>query len=148
TAVPQQDARAAVAGDIGIGPAVAVEVRRHRSQSVALAYRTHSGVLTYVFEAAVSPIVIESQPPIGQTARSAKHRNSAPDARRQRSGRRRLRGVELLISRHEQVQSAVAVIIEKRAARRPLAAGSAHTGTPSYSLEASIASVAIQLVAA
>src|SRR5262249_20259919 len=73
----------------------------------------------YVLELPITQVVIKNVLRPRQSARAAHHRDALPHARSPLSRRRRVRDVKVNVVCDHQVEQAVAVVIDKRAAGSP-----------------------------
>src|SRR5262249_28033391 len=96
-----------------------------------------------VFESVVTAIVIKGDIAKRQTAWTAEDGHSLPFTRRPRSRRRRLGRIELQVTRDDQIEMTVAIVIEKGTAVAPLTRA-ADPGPCGHVLEGALAIVAIE----
>src|SRR5262249_51727722 len=146
--VAKKNAGRGIAGDVEIGPAVFVQISGYGGKGVEIPYRADAGLLADVFESSVPAIVIEGCLSKRHAAGTAEDRHSFPFAIRSRAGQRRARQVECLVAGDEQVETAVAIVVEKRAAGTPFLAGPAHSGAAGDILKCALAVVPVQNVRA
>ncbi len=78
-----------------------------------------------VFEGAVAAIVVEDVLRRRQSSRAAHHRRALPDARRAVSRRRRGREIEVHVIGDDEIELAVAIVVNEGAAASPSLARSA-----------------------
>ena len=108
-----------VAGNVNVGPAVVVEIAGKRGEAVVGVGLRHSGCFADVGESAIAVVVIELAVRPLQAARTAHHRHPFPQASRAAARLGRVLRIEINVVRNEEVEAAVAVVIEKSAARGP-----------------------------
>ena len=83
------------------------------------------GFRGHVFKGAVAAVVVENVFRRRQSSRAAHHRRALPDARRTIARSRRRREIEVNIIRDNQVELAVAIVVNERATAAPRLARSA-----------------------
>ncbi|MFO0890856.1 MAG: hypothetical protein U0790_17135 [Isosphaeraceae bacterium] len=121
-AVAPEDIGLGVIGDEDVHPAVAVEVRREAAHAPAVP--RHARALGDVGEGTVAVVPVKD---VGQACELARHPvERAPGL--QISAERGLLRVESEVVRHEEVEVAVAVVVEEGGAEAP--EGTAHPGLP------------------
>ncbi len=108
-----------IAGDIDIGPAVVIEVRRNRGQSVAAAHFPDSGFGRNIRERAIAIVAIKQRGNGGEAARSAHHWKPFPGAVTIGPGHRGAGRIEIHVMRHEKIEQAIAIVIHPGAAGAP-----------------------------
>ena len=117
-----------VAGDIDVGPAVVIEIGDDHAQAVAAAGRQNAGLFGDVGERAVAVVVVERVVRRGQSARAADDHHALPFAILAAAGLRGLIQIEVHVVGDENIEVAVAIVIDKRAARAPARAGDRQAG--------------------
>ena len=115
-AVAKQQTRRHVARHIEVRPAVVVEIGADGLQGVAATGLQNAGRRRDVAKGSVELLMIEQVRGERQAARAAHHGNLFPDAVFALAGLGRLGEIEIDVVRDEQVQTAIAVIVEERAA--------------------------------
>ena len=123
-----ENAGRAVAGDENVGPAVFVEIERGDAEGIVAVGAVDVRFGRNVFKRAVAAIVIENVLRPRQATRPAHHRNALPDAGRTLAGRGRGRQIEVDIVRYDEIEPAVAVVVDEGAARAPGLARSGDAG--------------------
>ena len=114
-----QNRRGRVARDVDVDPPVAVEVGRRCGHGITAGHAGDARHRGHVGERAVA-VVVKQEVRIGrQPARAAVDRHTLPDAVGPAADFRRRREIEPEIVRHEQIDTAVAVVVDERAARSP-----------------------------
>ena len=121
-----QNARRAVARDENVGPAVIVVVERGDAERVVAVGLVDVGFRGDIFEGAVTAIVVKDVLRGRQSSRPAHHRRALPDARRAISRSGRGREIEVNIICNDEIELAVAIIVNESAARAPRFSRSAH----------------------
>ena len=154
-----EEARRGVAGDVDVGPSVVVEIRRRRPHPVGArgppvaADERHGGrpagmgdprLLRDVDERAVSAVAIEDVRAAGESLRPAGHGDLVVAAVGRVAGPRRPGRIEVHVARHEQVQMAVPVVVEKAAAGPPAVQRSRDPGLLGDVRERAVAVVAVE----
>ena len=117
--VAVEDTRGRVAGNVNIGPAVVIEVRRHRSKRVMARRLQDAGLLRHVGKRAVAVVVIQDVGRGGQAARPAIHRHALPVAVFSLARGRRVGKAKIHVVGHEEVEPPVFIVVEEAAARVP-----------------------------
>jgi len=117
--VAQQETRRRIAGNIEVGPAIVVEIRRYRGQRIASLRLDEPRRRRHVRECFIPVVAIEFQPARRQTARPAGNRHSLPVARGRFSQLRHRVQIEVHVVRHQQIQQSVAVVVHERAPGSP-----------------------------
>ena len=117
-----------VARNIDIRPAVVVVIERGNAKAMVAGCVLNAAGLADVLKLAVPQIVVEGVGCARQAAGSAEGRHPFPNAVACLAGSGRVCQVEVDIVRNHQVQLAIAIIVNKRAAGAPLLSGSGHSG--------------------
>src|ERR1035438_7733627 len=125
-----ENAGRAVAGNEDVGPAVLVEIDCGYAEGVVAVGVIDVGLGGDVFKRAIAAVVIEDVLRAGQSARAAHDGNAFPDAGRPLSGRRGGREIEVHVIRDDQIEAAVAVIVDECTARAPGLGAGAVWGLP------------------
>ena len=123
-----ENAGRAVAGDENVGPSIFVEVECRHAEGVVAFGAINVGFGGDVFKRAIAAIVIEDILRSGQTARPAHDGNPLPDASQTFPRRRRGRQIEIHIIGHNQIEAAIAIVVDECAARAPRLARSRDAG--------------------
>src|SRR5262249_58717373 len=90
-----------------------------------------AGFPGHVLERSIAAIVVERRAAKRQASGPAKHRQAFPLAVRRLAGKRSLGQIEILITGHQQIEVAIAIVIQKGTTRTPFlprATGSAALG--------------------
>ncbi len=144
----EEKAGGGVTGDIDFGPAVVIEIGSHGGHAVAALCLGDAGLLADIGEGTVAIVVIEGGNAGGQAARAAVDRNSFPIAVRVFAGLRNRFGVELEVVGDEEIEAAVAVVIDEGAAGAPTISGMKKSGLLRDIGEGAVAIVVIEDVLA
>ena len=143
--VAVQCARVRIVRDIEVDPAVVVEVERAHAQAVCALRARDPRLLGHIVERAVAGIVVQHVFATGQPRRAARHLDpfvaTQPRVRRGRGGQ-----IEIDVVGDEEVEPAVAIVIEERAAGAPACARAGKTRAAGHFFERPVCSVAIQPV--
>ena len=115
----KQQAGSGVAGHINIRPAIVVEIRGDHGHAVAAFARRYAGLPRDIRECAVAIVAIEGLRARRQAARTAIHGNTFPLAVRVLPGFGNGREVEIDIIGDKQIEMAVAIVVDQRAAGAP-----------------------------
>ena len=121
--VAEQQAGGGIAGDIDVRPAVVVEIRGHGGHPVAPVDRSRCPhALADIGERAVAVVVVQRERAraAGRAGRSSPECPSSCNSRFS-PGLRHVLQIEIQVVRHEQIQLAVAVVVDESAARSPSA---------------------------
>ena len=108
-----------VAGYVDIGPAIVIEIGRHGPQSIPAAGVEDARFLRDIGKSAVAVVVVERVMGRGQSLRAAHNWRAFPEAGRHLAGFWRPAQIQIDIIGDEDVQLAVAVVIQERAAAAP-----------------------------
>src|SRR5690349_4448881 len=92
--VAEEQARRSIAGDIDVGPAVAIEIGGSGGQGIVRFYGENAGLLADVRESAVAVVVIEAMPFLGHAVGTAEDRDAPPDTQRVLAANRNRVGIE------------------------------------------------------
>ena len=142
--VAVQDRGGRIRCDVDVGPVVAGEIRGCRSHRVAARDTRDARRLGPILERAVAAIA-EEQVGVGrQPFRATVHRQAFPQAVRTLAGLGRGIEVEPQVVGDEEIEAAVAVVVDKRAAGAPAHVAPAEPGGRRHVLEPCTAVVAIQ----
>ncbi len=115
-----------IVGDINIGPAIVVEICSQHSEAVGAAGAENSRRVGNVGERAIAVVVIQNVFAALQSRRSARHHYALVKARaRFRHGRSRQ--IEIDVVGDEQIEFAVAIVVDERAACVPARAFARHS---------------------
>ena len=117
--VHEQQAGRRIAGDVDVGPSVFVEIGGDDGHAVARRRGGDAGLFADVRERAVAVVAIQRMPAVRKAARAAEHRNPLPVAVAVRARHRRVLEREPDVVRDEQIEVAVAVVVEEAAAGAP-----------------------------
>ena len=117
--VLKQDAGLGIDGDIDIRPAIVVEVIGDGSDGIARAGLENAGLLRNVGEGPIAIVVIEDVGVRRKTARAAHDGYALPLAVVRCIGGWNFVGIELDVVADEEIEKAVAVVVEKGAAGAP-----------------------------
>ena len=115
--VAKEPARRRIAGDVDVGPAVVVVVRGHGGHRVRARGGRDARLPADVGERAVAVVVKELHRSGRQPARPAVHRHALPAAVRVLAGFRQLLERRVQVRRDEEIETAVAIVVDPRAAR-------------------------------
>src|ERR1700731_1480467 len=113
-----------IACDINIRPAVVVEIRRQRRETITPRSFFDSGVFRNIRERAVAVIVVQRIYTHFESSRSAHNVYPFPFAPLPLSRPRHRVVTEIHVARHKKIGSAIAVIIQKTTSGTPLWLGS------------------------
>ena len=117
--VVEQDAGLRVHRHINIRPAIVIEIIGDRGNRIARAGLENAGFLRDIGKRSVAVVVIKNVGVAGQSARAAHHRDAFPLAVEASVGGRRFVGIEFDVVADEEIQVAVAVVVEPGAAGSP-----------------------------
>ena len=138
-----EQTRRTVAGDVDVGPSVVVEIGCRRSHAVRSrrlpvtadedhrrrpARASDPRRFRHVGECAVAAVAIEDIRAAGESQWSTRNRDVVVATVGRLTGPRRRRRIEIHIVGDEQIEMAVAVVIQKAAARAPARSGSSDSG--------------------
>ena len=140
--------RRRVRRDVQIDPAVLVEVGRHHRHRKPVAHARDAGRLGHIGEASIAQVAIQQVGVGRQTLGAAVDRDALPQtvhALARLGGRREIEGQ---VVRHEEIEVAVAVVVEKRAAGTPPRPGHRQAGGGAAIVEPAVAAIAVQPVGA
>ena len=137
-----------VASYVDIRPAVVIEIGDDHAKAITAAGREDAGLRRDVGKRAVAVVVIERIVGHGQPLRAAYDHDSFPLAVLAASGLWCLTQIEVDIVRDEDIQVAVAIVVDKRTARSPARAGDRQAGGPGDIREFSATHVPVEAVVA
>ena len=123
-----KNAGSAIAGYKNIRPSIFVEIERRHAERVVAIGAIDVRFCGDVFKSSVAAIVIENVLRAGKSARAAHHGNPFPDAGRPLSRRGRGREIEIHIVGDNQIEAAIAIVVDEGAARAPGLARSGDSG--------------------
>ncbi len=121
-----QNARRTVARDEDVGPAVVVVVERGDAERIVAAGLVDVGFRGDIFEGAVAAIVVKNVFRGRQSSRPAHHRRALPHARWALARSGRGREIEVNIVCDDEIEFAVAIVVNESATRAPRLSRSAH----------------------
>ncbi len=113
--IAEEQTRRGIAGDIDVRPSVVIEIRGNCGQSVASLGPADAGCGRDIGEGAIAIIAIERMAPVGQALGTAAHRHALVIAACAGARARHRLCIEDKIVRHEQVELAIPIVIEKSA---------------------------------
>src|SRR4051794_14898096 len=146
--VHEEEARRGIAGDVNVGPAVLVKVGGDNGHAVAAALGSDSGGGADIGEGAVSIVAIKGMDAAREPARAALDGNSLPGAIHVRTGLGDAIHVELQIIGDEEIEVAVAVVVDPSAAGAPAGVITKQAGGFGDIAEGAIAVIFVELVLA
>src|SRR5215472_11638346 len=114
-----EQARRLIACNVNVGPAIIVEIRRDRAQTVTSARGKNTRLRGDVGERSVSVIVIERVVSGRKAVRAAPDGESLPFTVLGAAGFGYMGQIEIDVVGHEDVQPAIAVIVDESAAGSP-----------------------------
>ncbi len=126
--VAVEQAGGLVAGDIDIGPAVVIEIGDDHAEAIAAAGREDTGLFGHVGKRAVAIVVIERVVRHGESARAAHDDHALPLAVLAAPRLGSVGEIEVDIIGDKDIEIAVAIVIDKGAARTPSRAGDGQAG--------------------
>src|SRR5579884_2203159 len=106
-----------------VGPAVVVVIKAYRRQPIAFSGPGYAGLFRDFGEGSIAVVVVKRARLFGQSQRAAGNRHALELAHLAFSTRRALFKIKVDVAGNEQVESAVAVVINEGAARREARAG-------------------------
>src|SRR5215831_13222767 len=114
-----ENARGGIACNVDVRPAVVVEIGYYGAERVAASDFCDAGLFRDVSESAISVIVVKSVGSGRQASRAAHYRQALPHAILVAAFWGSRRQVKVDVAGHEQVEFAVAIIVDKTAASAP-----------------------------
>src|SRR5215472_5796905 len=142
--VAEQYAGLGIDGDINVGPPVVVKIIGHSSDRVARPRLENARFLGNVREGAVPVVVVKHVRAAGQPARATHYGQPLPLAVARLAGSGYFLEVDLNVMAHKQIEVAVAIVVNPRAARAPAYAILVQAGFLSHIRERAVAIVVKQ----
>ena len=151
--VAVKDGGGGVAGDVDVGPAVLVVVEGGDGEAVVAVGALEAAGFADVFEltgssASAAEIVIDHVGRAGKAARTAHDGDAFPHATGASAGLGSCREIEVDVVGDDEIEFAVAVVVDEGAAGAPLFAGACDSGLLGYFFEGAVALVVEEAVLA
>ncbi len=143
-----EDGWCGVAGDVDIGPAVVVVVERGDGEAVVTVGVLEAAGFADVFEFAAAEVVIKDIGCAGQAARTAHDGDALPHAAEASAGLGSCCQIEVDVVGDDEIEFAVAVVVDESAAGAPLLTGAGDSGLFGYLFEGAVALVVEEAVLA
>ena len=146
--VAKQPARRRIARDVDVGPSVVVVIGGHGRHRIGTLRGGDAGLAAHVGERAVAVVAKQLSTPGGQPARTAVHRHPFPPAVRVLTRSGQLLECRLEVLRDEEIEPAVAIVVDPRAPRAVAHRLLSQAGLPGHVRKRAVAVVVIQHVVA
>ncbi len=141
-----EDGGGGVAGDVDIGPAVVVVVERGDGEAVVAVGVLEAAGFADVFELSPAEVVVENVRRAGQAAGTAHDGDALPHAAEASAGLGSCREIEVDVVGDDEIEFAVAVVVDEGAAGAPFFAGAGDSGLLGYLFEGAVALVVEEAV--
>ena len=144
--IAKENAWGRIAGDVDVGPPVAIQVGGYGCKGIEAFHRCHTRARGDILKRQIAPIVVKGHRSERKAAGAAENRHALPFAVGSFARKRRSGQIEGLVAGDKQVQPAVSIVIKKGTTGTPLLRRQRNTAPRSDVFEGAVAAVAVEHV--